>query len=223
MVMKSLAVLWVLVFALAATGQEQFVRPVDEGAKDKSFFAFRTKLIAAAERKDARFINSMVDPNIKISFGIENGAANFRKIWKPEAKNSKFWEEFLTVIKNGGAFQADVENRYRLFAAPFTYSSWPDGIDSFDHQLIFGSNVNLREGPSMEAKVIEQLSYNIVKTTHEPNAAMSDERPEWLKIETLGGKTGYVNSRYVRSPIDFRAGFEKKRGQWKMTFFVAGD
>ncbi len=221
--MKSLAVLWVLVFALAAAGQERFVRPVDEAAKDRSFLAFRTRLVAAAERKDAKFIYSIIDPDIKISFGIENGAANFRKLWKPEAKDSKFWEEFLPVIKNGGAFQADVGNKYDLFAAPFSYSSWPDGIDSFDHQLIFGSNVNLREGPSMDAKVIGQLSYNIVKTVQDPDAAMSDERPEWVKVETLGGITGYVSGQYVRSPIDYRAGFEKKRGQWKMTFFVAGD
>ncbi len=221
--MKVLAVLWVLVFALAAAGQERFVRPVDEAAKDRSFLAFRTRLIAAAERKDAKFIDSIIDPDIKISFGIENGAANFRKFWNPEAKDSKFWEEFTAVIKNGGAFFGEGRNKYNAFAAPFPHTSWPDDLDAFEHQLIFGTNVNLREGPSVEAKVLDRLSYNVVKAVQDPEAPMSEERPEWIKIETLGGKSGYVNSRYVRSPIDYRAGFEKKRGQWKMTFFVAGD
>ena len=45
----------------------------------------------------------------------------------------------------------------------------------------------------------------------------------WYKIETLGGKKGFVSAEFVRSPIDYRACFEKKNGKWKMTAFVAGD
>ncbi len=39
----------------------------------------------------------------------------------------------------------------------------------------------------------------------------------------LGGKKGYVSVKFVRSPIDYRACFEKKNGKWKMNTFVAGD
>jgi hypothetical protein len=39
----------------------------------------------------------------------------------------------------------------------------------------------------------------------------------------LDGKTGYVTSRLVRSPIDYRAMFNKIGGRWQMTFFAAGD
>ena len=45
----------------------------------------------------------------------------------------------------------------------------------------------------------------------------------WLKVETLGGKKGFVNAKFVRSPIDYRAIFEKKSRSWKMTAFVSGD
>ncbi len=45
----------------------------------------------------------------------------------------------------------------------------------------------------------------------------------WLKVEILGGKKGFVNAKYVRSPIDYRAIFDKNNGKWKMTAFVAGD
>ena len=38
-----------------------------------------------------------------------------------------------------------------------------------------------------------------------------------------GGKTGYVTSRLARSPIDYRAMFNKIGGRWQMTFFAAGD
>lgn len=32
-----------------------------------------------------------------------------------------------------------------------------------------------------------------------------------------------ISAAEKRSPIDYRAGFEKKRGVWKMVTFVAGD
>jgi hypothetical protein len=39
----------------------------------------------------------------------------------------------------------------------------------------------------------------------------------------LGGKKGFVKAEFVRSPIDYRAIFEKKGRNWKLTAFVAGD
>jgi hypothetical protein len=42
-------------------------------------------------------------------------------------------------------------------------------------------------------------------------------------IETLGGKKGYVKGEFVRSPIDYRAGFDKVDGKWKLRLFLARD
>ena len=227
MKIKVLAIFWVFVFALAAAGQERFVRPVDEASKDASFLAFRTKLIAAAERKDARYIYSIIDRDIQISFGLENGAAAFKKYWKPESKDSKFWDQFLRVIRNGGAFTGEGRGKRTSFAAPHTYTNWGSGIDDIEFSAIFGNNVNLREAGSKDAKVIGQLSYNVVRVdwNRSVRARPGDEESEveWFFVETMGGLKGFVYKDYVRSPLDFRAGFEKKRGVWKMTFFVAGD
>lgn len=220
----SAAVLFTLVLAMTAMGQERFVKPVDEAAKDPTFAAFRKKLISAAERRDAKFMISIVDPNIKLGFGGVDGIANFKKEWKITSKNSKFWAEFLTVMKNGGGF----DKGGKLFTAPYTFSSWPDDIDSFEYMAIFGNNVNLRETPSMDGRVVASLSYNLVSVDSEKSimtdAAKEEDREyTWYKVKTLGGKEGFVKSEFVRSSIDFRAGFEKKRGQWKMIFFLAGD
>ena len=46
---------------------------------------------------------------------------------------------------------------------------------------------------------------------------------EWTRIKLRDGRTGYISSRYVRSPIDYRAVFNKMDGRWRMTAFVAGD
>lgn len=81
-------------FAAVGFGQERYVKPVDEAAKDASFLAFRAKLIAAAERHDANYVLRIIDPQIKLGFGGDDGIANFKKIWKINAKNSKFGTSF---------------------------------------------------------------------------------------------------------------------------------
>jgi len=213
--------------AVTTFAQERFVRPADDARSDASFLAFRTKLIAAAERKDANAILAIVDPNIKNGFGGEDGIAKFRRGWKLTNKNSEFWKEFLPVIKNGGGFSKEGNNT-KMFVAPYTFSDWPDDLDVFEYHVIFGNNVNLRDRPSMEGKVIGSLSYNVVKmgegsTTRRTGPGEFDLESDWFNVKTLGGKEGFVKAEFVRSGIDYRAGFEKKRGVWKMTFFLAGD
>jgi len=115
-----------------------------------------------------------------------------------------------------------------MFVAPYTFSDWPEDLDSFDYFAIFGNNVNLRDTPSKDGRVIGSLSYNVVKVDNDKSvmnhaADDSDQKVEWYKVKTLGGKEGFVHGDFVRSPIDLRAGFEKKRGVWKLTFFLAGD
>jgi hypothetical protein len=68
------------------------------------------------------------------------------------------------------------------------------------------------------------LSYNVVELQPEtvPKSGKS-EYLGWYLVKTLGGLEGYVREEYVRSHIDYRAGFEKIRGKWRMTFFLAGD
>ena len=214
----------ILIFASTAWAQERFVKPVDEASQEASFVAFRTRLIAAAERKDAKFILSIVDPKISNGFGGLDGIANFKKSWKIESKNSEFWAEFLPVIKNGGHFIGEGRNRLSLFAAPYTFNGFPEDLDGVPNFAIFGSDVNLRKEPNVGSEVVAKLSYNIVELVEDAgNAAEVQRKSGWFKVNTLGGMTGHVKSEFVRADIDYRAGFAKKRGVWKMTFFLAGD
>jgi hypothetical protein len=212
--------------ALSAIAQERFVLPADEAAEDASFVAFRTKLIAAAERKDAAFILSILDTKIDLSFGGDAGIASFKRIWKINAKNSPFWGEFLPVIKNGGRWWKGEPGgkREMIFYAPYSFNGFPEDLDSFTMHMIFGSNVNLRKRPDVNSEIVAKLSYNIVEIEPEtvPKSGKS-EYPGWSEIKTLGGQRGFVKREFVRSPIDYRAGFERKRGVWKMVAFIAGD
>lgn len=217
--MKLRAFFLILVIAGVAVGQERFVRPVDEANLDPSFLAFRTKLIAAAERHDAKFIYGILDPKIRYSFGTDEAVQGFKEMWHIGDADTKFWSEFLPVIKNGGAFLRVKGKRTGTFFAPYTFAKFPDDLDAFEHSMIFGKDVKLRERPDAKSAIVASLSYNVVTTPEEAKA----EEPEWLRVQTLGGLKGFVKHEFVRSSLDYRAGFEKKRGQWKMVLFVSGD
>ena len=81
--------------------------------------------------------------------------------------------------------------------------------------------MNLRKEGRADAEVVGKLSHNVVKI--EGDIGNDGKTPEWRRVTTLGGLTGYVHRDFVRSSVDYRAGFEKKRGRWVMTFFLAGD
>ncbi len=215
----------VVLIATVAFAQERYVKPFDEAKLDLTFVAFRAKLISAAERKDAAYILKIIDPTIKLSFGGDEGIASFKSMWRINDKDSKFWAEFLPVIKNGGRFVRDNGRRQNLFYAPYSFNGFPDDLDAFEYAMIFGANVNLRKTPSTDGEIIGRLSYNIVKPQYEntDDDPGTEAEPKWIRLVTLGGKSGYVHADYVRSPIDYRAGFEKKRGVWKMVTFIAGD
>lgn len=210
----------ITLFCLSNFAQERQVLPVDEAKKDASFYSFREKLIAAVKKRNTNFVLSIVDRNIKNGFGGYDGITNFKKQWKINSKNSPLWKELLAVLTNGGAFD---KRQKTSFYAPYLFTNFPDDLDAFEYAAIFGNNVNLRSKPSLEAEVVAKLSYNVVKVDYNNSIKFGEYEYIWLKIETLGGKKGFVKSEFVRSSIDYRAGFEKKRGKWIMTFFLAGD
>jgi hypothetical protein len=46
---------------------------------------------------------------------------------------------------------------------------------------------------------------------------------KWIAVSLANGLKGYIGEEYIRSPIGYRAIFEKKDGRWMLTALVAGD
>lgn len=86
-----------------------------------------------------------------------------------------------------------------------------------EYAAIVGQNVNVRSRPNLNAPIITSLSYDIVKL----NQSSNTNSQSWFKI--LAPTPGYVSSKFVRTPFDYRACFKKSNGKWVMTALVAGD
>lgn len=219
--------LWLSACCFVATtlpclAAERKLLPVDEAAKDPSFFAFRQKLMEAARNHDIDFILSTLDPNIVNSFGGSEGIEGFKATWEVDKPQTKLWDTLTLVLTLGGSL--NVSEQETSFWAPYVFSHWPNDVDSFEYGAILGTSVRVRSRPSLDATVIATLSYDIVKFADQSWLPAGEAGPNgWVKIITPSGREGFVSSRYVRSPIDYRIGFIKKNETWVIKTFVAGD
>lgn len=194
--------------------------PVDQASQDPSFAKFRNEMLTAVTARNASALMPMLDSNIRLSFGGSGGLADFRKNWKPQDKNSALWTKLEWVVKHGGSFRKEGANT--TFWAPYVYSNWPDsGPDGFEYAVATGSDVLVYAKPDTTSKVISHLDYHYVKSLD--GGQLKEKAPRFTKVQTASGKTGYVKTGEIRSQIDYRAGFSRRNGTWKLTAFIAGD
>ncbi|HLG59917.1 MAG TPA: SH3 domain-containing protein [Vicinamibacterales bacterium] len=191
---------------------EPTLRPRDEGPRRPDFVEFRRRLRDAVARRDVEGVLAALDPNVKVAFDGAGGIEAFKK-YHLENPQQDFWEEFGTILALGGRF-----SRADQFAAPYVFAAWPAEFDSFECLAVIGTGVRLRAAPRLDARAKALLDYAIVQSLgSEPTVT------GWRRVRLADGRTGYVASRYVRSPIEHRAIFEFKERRWWLTAYVAGD
>jgi hypothetical protein len=178
--------------------------PVDEAKQDPSFVAYRAKLLDAVRRHDVDAVVAAADPKIRTSFGDSGGAEILRQmLTRPER-----WSDLEQILSLGGSF------REQSFWAPYVYSAWPESADSFSFVAVIAKDVPLRASPN--GPPIATLAYDVVQRVGDPHDG-------WQEVKVDDGRTGFVESKFVRGPIGYRAGFNKEGGTWRMTALVSGD
>jgi hypothetical protein len=207
---------WLSCEAVTARTAGQLL-PVDQAAERPDFFSFRAHLQAAVARHDAEAVMAVVHPNIRNSFGDDDGSEAFRRGWRVNDANSGLWAELGAVLALGGTFQG--EGR-QTFVAPYTFSRWPGQYDSFEHIVLVAADVRIREAARADGAVVARMSFAIL-----PLARVGDpgETRSWRAVQLEGNRIGYVAAPLARSPIDYRAIFTLDDGRWQLVTFVAGD
>jgi hypothetical protein len=186
--------------------------PVDEATRRPDFFSFRAALQRAIAQHDSAAVLAIVHPDIKNSFGGNDGIDEFRRMWRIEAPDSDIWATLGTVLALGGSFSGT-----DTFVAPYVFSRWPDRFEAFEHVAVIGSDVRVRSKPSVDAAVVSTVSFAILALDRRA------ETGEWTGVRLDRARTGYVASTYARSPVDYRAIFRRENRAWRLVTFVAGD
>lgn len=201
------------------------LEPVDEAARKPDFLAFRLQLQDTVKKKDVEALLPHIAGNIQLGKTNESGLDAFRKFWKLDESpgDSKLWQELNDVLRLGGAFLEDGR-----FLAPYVYAKWPRDVDRFDYAVVTGSNVYIRAKPIRESPHVAQLSYAIVRNYPVSRGelvidTLGGETYPWRKIGLPEGNTAFVWGKFVRSPLEYRAVFEKIDGVWQLSHFVSGE
>ena len=202
----------------AQSGAYSEIRPVDEASQQADFFTFRAHLQAAIARHDAVAVLSVVNVNIRNTFGGENGREAFERRWRLERPDTELWEKLGSVLALGGTFETN-----GTFVAPYTFSRWPGNVDAFDHVAIIGSRVRVHAAPLQDSGTLGLLSFAVVPVPREARLPTADQARQWTAVRLLDSRIGYVASQYVRSPIDYRAIFARVGDGWQLAAFIAGD
>jgi hypothetical protein len=213
----------VVLLLLATAGDAEVTKlpPADEGAGDANWQRFKARLLDALVQHDAQFILGIVDPRIRNTSG-KVGAAEFNKLWKPQAATSPLWVELPKVLFLGGVFVKRGKNVFE-FCAPYIYYRWPDGANPDTSGAIIVKEALLKAAPAANSATMQTLSYDLVKVLDWEVADQAHDNPQkWTKLETAAGQ-GYIPEEHVRSPLEYRACFVKSGARWRMTGLEFGE
>lgn len=218
----TLAAMLLLTAAPTATYADALTERVkawDEGPNDGKFLKFRNELKSIIARKDAAALFTHLASDIKIDFGGFGGGPEFHKMWKPFDPNSPLWPALSLVVEQGGNFDAPVR-----FSAPYAYSAFPSDLDGMDKVVVTTEGALMRAKPEAGSATVRPLDHDILTVVGDaakPQHEAGDN--DWVEVKDAKGITGFILARDVRSPLDYRAYFEVRKGKWEIAMFLAGD
>ncbi|MBK7976396.1 MAG: SH3 domain-containing protein [Deltaproteobacteria bacterium] len=195
--------------------------PRDQAVSDPSFAGFKKKLDAMIAARDAGALRAELAPQVLIAFGGESGPDAFFERWKPAEPTSKLWPLLAEILRLGSTVEKSEEGVTATY--PYAYAAFPDDLDAFTSGVITGRGVKVREKADEAAPVVTQLDHDVVKVPDWKFDPETGTSPPWIEVELWNGKTGFVPKSMIRSPGDYRVGFTKQGGAWKLTYLVAGD
>lgn len=220
---RTLACLLALAIACAgsfgAAAQEIKLEFVDEAAHDASWTGFRKRLLAAVEKRDRKFVLSILDRNVRAGHQGARGTAEFRRLWDFEAADSPLWRELSAALLLGSAW-LQREGGPRELCAPYVLARWPQDVDPVKHGALVAREVVVKAEPAHDARTLAVLSYLIVPVTDwEVDDRARESRQKWVRIRVKDTE-GYVPEEQIRSPVEHAACFVRTEGGWRMTAFA---
>lgn len=183
--------------------------PRDDCAKQPGWPTFRKSLMSAIKARDAQALARLAAPDIALDYGGGSGpAVLIKRLDDPE---TKLWQELDAILPLGCAVQGG------LAAMPWVFWNMPEDIDSYSAMLVLGEDTALLDKAG--GKPIASAGWTIVGI----DPMDFDTGARTTRITTHDGTKGWIETRKLRSLLDYRLIAEPKDGQWQITAFIAGD
>ncbi len=194
--------------------------PRDEAAGDQSWTRFRDRLLEAVQRRDKKFVLSVVDRNVRNGIGQPNGHEEFIRQWEPDAEDSPLWRELPRALHLGTAWYGH-EKMPRSLCAPYVLPRWPNNTDPHGNGAITARETAMRAAPSGSATILASLGQSIVRVIDwEVDDSDAEVKQKWVKIGAQD-REGFIPEEHIRSPFEHLACFRKSETGWRLTSFLA--
>lgn len=222
---RLLAALLACGVAAAATGGtpvEAAMRPPAEQLPPALLHAKR-ELSAIVARRDMDALLAHVRTETKLDFGGSEGPDGFQSLWNGNpGSRERLWSMLERILALPGvARRFDDAAEY---CAPYvSCTGLPGDVDPFEALVVLGSGVAIRSQPSLAGRVIRRVDHVVL--TRASNDSGISPTPDWTRVGFADGTAGYISTRWVRSPIDFRLTLrvDDRADTWWLGFLLAGD
>jgi hypothetical protein len=221
--MRTLTLAALLVLLIGAMqplhAQERRLTPVDEGAKDATWNTFKKRLLTAVDKRDQKFLLSILDPNVRNQSEKTRGIAEFRKQWELDSPDTPIWRELRNALQLGAAYMKREKGGTEL-CAPYVLAKWPADVEPFGHGTLVARDTLVKAEPSSSSQTLATMSYDIVPVIDwEVADKAADMKQTWVRIR-MRTRDGYVPEEQIRSPIEQAACFVRTPAGWRMTAFA---
>jgi hypothetical protein len=182
-------------------------------------------MIGSIKKGNYDWVINRIDSRITFSFGFNDGIEELRSYWKQGDDGIEGWmDELRKALELGGQF---VDGS---FQAPYTWSSWPDELEAFEHAAVIKKNAKVFKTADLDSEVLSKLSLQTVRVVEFAPDYIEQSDGTYVKAEVVfhqveyeKEKVGFMLSTDIRSPIDYRGIFRQVNGSWHLMVFVAGD
>ncbi|MDQ3073635.1 MAG: SH3 domain-containing protein [Bacteroidota bacterium] len=208
----------------------------DQSYLDESFYRFRIRLEHALLTQDTTALFSMLHDSISTG----NDSCYSKECFisdmymRPHPDSSMFWESAMSIMKFG--FRAVVYDKkypfygYKKDMLYFQAPSYLGYTEKDSILLIMGKNVNIREKPTLSARVIRRSTYGLYRyngpwpdpeVNAEGNSLSFTEADGYLWIEILlrHGRYGYVAAEYTSLIYSREMTIARIKGKWKIVSY----
>jgi len=199
-----------LTLAAATLGPAR-LPPVDQCTADPSFVEFRSDLRRTIRRRDAKGLLAVVADDVHASLGGHVGKRDFIELWSLNQRSeSKVWAELDKALLLGCSMRGGVPT------IPSLGDQLDPGRDPFETLVALPGAV-LRRAPRDTSGAVTRLQWDVLTISKPWDGGA------WVAVRLDNGRRGFVLWARTRSPIDYRAWFQKRGGRWLIAGFLAGD
>lgn len=130
---------------------------------------------------------------------------------------SPHWKTLKKVVKYGFSRYKDTTN-YKHIKQPrdtliFKAPSYSLEIGEI---MILAENLNVREQPNINSKVLKKISYNSYSCQVNDTGYVKIYNDSWIKLKFDDGTQGFVSENYTSEIIDRNLKVAKINGEWKI-------